>query len=191
MKILIGYDGSDCANASIEDLARAGLGDDVEARVMAVADMYPRLPESFFESTEPAKLQQMSPSVRRAHELATAAMAEAKQTAAEGARRVAAKFPAWKVEPLACPGTPATSLIAEAQSWDADLIVVGSQGRGAVGRALLGSVSQAVVTHATCSVRVARDRKDRDGSASANQPPRLVLGLDGSPNAAAALNAVS
>lgn len=189
MRILLAYDGSECANVAIDDLAHAGLGDEVEARVMSVADVYPRLPESFFESTDPAKLQQMSPSVRRAHELAMSAMAEAKQTAAEGAKRVASKFPAWKVHPLACPGTPATSLIAEAQSWDADLIVVGSQGRGAVGRALLGSVSQAVVTHATCSVRVARDRKDRD--ASAHVPPRLVLGLDGSPNAAAALNAVS
>jgi nucleotide-binding universal stress UspA family protein len=50
-------------------------------------------------------------------------------------------------------------------------------------------VSQAVVTHAGCSVRVARSRKGRDPGASL--PPRIVLGLDGSPNAAAALSAVS
>jgi nucleotide-binding universal stress UspA family protein len=189
MRLLIGYDGSDCSNAAIDDLARAGLGDDVEARVMTVADVYPHLPESYFEPAERAKLEQMTPVVRRAHELAMTAMAEAKQTAAQGARRAAEQFPAWKVEPLFCAGTPASSLLGEASTWRADLIVVGSEGRGAFGRALLGSVSRNVVTHAACSVRVARQRKDRD--ATVNLPPRIVLGLDGSPNAAAALNAVS
>jgi nucleotide-binding universal stress UspA family protein len=189
MRILIGYDGSECANEAIEDLALAGLGDDVAARVMTVADVYPRLPESYFEKPDPAALQQMSPTFRRAHELAIAAMNEAKQTVSQGVQRVAAKFPQWKVEPIACGGTPATSLIGEARTWGADLIVIGSQGRGAIGRALLGSVSQAVVTHAGCSVRVARSRQGRDATSSL--PPRIVLGLDGSPNAAAALGAVA
>ena len=39
-----------------------------------------------------------------------------------------------------------------------DLIVVGSHGRSALGRFMLGSVSQKVVTEAHCSVRVARGR---------------------------------
>ena len=189
MRILIGYDGSECANVAIDDLALAGLGDDVEARVMTVADVYPRLPESYFEKPDPAALQQMSPTVRRAHELAIAAMTEAKQTVSQGVQRLASKFPKWKVEPIACGGTPATSLLGEARTWGTDLIVIGSQGRGAIGRALLGSVSQTVVVHAGCSVRVARSRKGRDSTT--NLPPRIVLGLDGSPNAAAALNAVS
>jgi nucleotide-binding universal stress UspA family protein len=189
MRILIGYDGSECANVAIDDLSLAGLGDDVAARVMTVADVYPRLPESYFEKPDPAALQQMPPTLRRAHELAIAAMTEAKQTVSQGVQRVTSTFPKWKVEPLACGGTPATSLIGEARTWGADLIVVGAEGRGAIARALLGSVSQAVVTHAPCSVRVARSRTGRD--ASANLPPRIVLGLDGSPNAAAALSAVS
>ena len=189
MRILIGYDGSDCSNVAVDDLARAGLGDDVEARVMTVADVYPRLPDSSFEPVDRARLEQMSSVVRRAHELATSAMAEAKQTAAQGARRAAERFGSWKVEPVSCAGTPASSLLGEAGTWGADLIVVGSEGRGAFGRALLGSVSRNVVTHASCSVRVARLRKDRD--ATVDLPPRIVLGLDGSPNAAAALSAVA
>ena len=39
----------------------------------------------------------------------------------------------------------------------ADLLVVGSRGRGAVGAALLGSVSQACVRHAHCPVVVVPD----------------------------------
>ena len=40
--------------------------------------------------------------------------------------------------------------------WKADLIVVGSHGYPTWERLLLGSVSQAVVSHAKCSVEVVR-----------------------------------
>jgi len=186
MRILIGYDGSECAGVAVDDLARAGLGDDVEARVMSVADVWPHLPESCYDEPARQPLHEMTPIVRRAHELAAAEMADARQTAGDGARRVARRYASWKVEPFACAGAPAASLVRAAGEWEADLVVVGSQGRGAIGRALLGSVSQAVVMQAPCSVRVARSRRSQ-----ADVPPRIVLGLDGSPGAAAALSAVS
>jgi nucleotide-binding universal stress UspA family protein len=66
------------------------------------------------------------------------------------------------------------------------LIVVGSQGRSALGRLVLGSVSQAVVTHARCSVRVARDH-----GAEANRPVRIIIGVDGSAASLAAVRAVA
>ena len=40
MKILIAYDGSDCANAALTDLRRAGLPKEVEAIVLSVADVW-------------------------------------------------------------------------------------------------------------------------------------------------------
>ncbi len=48
------------------------------------------------------------------------------------------------------------AIIDTAQDWRADLIVVGSHGRRGLSRFLLGSVSQAVVAHAPCSVAVIR-----------------------------------
>src|SRR5262245_47241290 len=56
------------------------------------------------------------------------------------------------------PGAPRTVILDEAERWGADLIVVGSHGYRAWERFLLGSVSQAVVSHAKCSVEVVRCR---------------------------------
>jgi nucleotide-binding universal stress UspA family protein len=84
--------------------------------------------------------------------------------------------------------SPYRAIVREAERWHADLVVVGSQGRSAVGRALLGSVSQLVLEHCPCSVRVAR--RPEDAARLADDPPRLVVGIDGSPDAAAAVSAV-
>lgn len=43
-----------------------------------------------------------------------------------------------------------------ATEWGADLIVIGSHHRGAIGHLLLGSVAEAVVRHAHCPVLVMR-----------------------------------
>lgn len=43
-----------------------------------------------------------------------------------------------------------------AKEWPADLIVIGSHGRGGVKRALLGSVAEGVMRHAPCPVLVVR-----------------------------------
>jgi hypothetical protein len=40
MKILVAYDGSECADAALEDLTRAGLCADEEVLVMALADVF-------------------------------------------------------------------------------------------------------------------------------------------------------
>jgi nucleotide-binding universal stress UspA family protein len=53
-------------------------------------------------------------------------------------------------------GTPAEELIAAAQEVDADLIVVGAANKSALGRLFLGSSSARVLSHASCSVLVAR-----------------------------------
>ncbi len=53
-------------------------------------------------------------------------------------------------------GKPAAEIVKAAKDWPADLIVVGSHGRGGVERLLLGSVAEAVMRHATCPVLVVR-----------------------------------
>jgi nucleotide-binding universal stress UspA family protein len=64
--------------------------------------------------------------------------------------------PGRSIERRAVEGRPATTIIAEANELDADLIVVGSRGYGPIRSLLLGSVSAEVVAGTSRSVLVAR-----------------------------------
>lgn len=87
----------------------------------------------------------------------------AKQLVERGRREgVAVTFLVWE-------GDPGEAIVEAAEAEGADLILVGSHGRGGVGRALLGSVSDYVVRHATCPVLVVRQRRLRPGCPGARQ----------------------
>jgi len=64
----------------------------------------------------------------------------------------------FTAEPLYQLGNPAEEIMTVAAKQHADLIVMGAQGLGAMGRFLLGSVSTRVVQHANCSVLVVRSQ---------------------------------
>lgn len=51
------------------------------------------------------------------------------------------------------------TIIDTAQAWGADLLVMGSHGRSGIQKFLLGSVSQAVVAHAPCSVEIVKKKQ--------------------------------
>src|SRR5262252_2224397 len=87
-------------------------------------------------------------------------------------------------EVISAVGNPADAILEKARTWVADLIVVGTHGRSALGRALLGSVSLKLIREAPCSVRVAR-LSLHDG------PVRLLVGTDGSPEAETAIEQVN
>jgi nucleotide-binding universal stress UspA family protein len=68
------------------------------------------------------------------------------------------------VEPqlLIWDGDPATCVLEAARAEGASRIVVGSHGRGRIGRAIAGSVSTELVERAACPVEVVRDVWDDD-----------------------------
>jgi nucleotide-binding universal stress UspA family protein len=186
MKVLIGYDGSSCADAALHDLRRAGLPGVVEAVVMSVADVLlpPRRAER--DAAEPPLPMPTPEAVKQAYASAQHAVEEAEAFAKRASERLQTSFPSWHIHAEACADSPAWGLIKKADEWQPDLVVVGSHGRSALGRLILGSVAQTVLAQARCSVRIARGRADaQDG------PVRLIVGVDGSADADAAVRAVA
>ncbi len=182
MKLLIAYDGSECAEAALADLERAGLPREAEVVVLTVADVW-SWPE---ETDAPVPRGADIIGVKKARAEAMAAVEDARQMALRASERLRAGFPGWTVSAEACADSPAWGIIKRADEWQPDLIVVGSHGRTAIERFVLGSVSQKVLYEARCSVRIARARQRSDGG-----PPRLIIGTDGSPDAEAAIDAVA
>ena len=75
-----------------------------------------------------------------------------------------------------------------AKELQADLIMVGSHGRSAIGRFLLGSVAQAVLRTALCPVEIVRF--PAGSSAPSSHPMKVLLATDGSECSLAAANSV-
>lgn len=74
-------------------------------------------------------------------------------------------------------GQPAAAIIDEAARLNVDLIIVGAQGHSLLERLLLGSVSDFVATHASCSVLVVRETP---ALTNANVPLKICIGYDDS-----------
>ena len=183
MKILIAYDGSESADKGIDDLSRAGLPAEVEALVVSVAEVWLPPPRGEFDDTFPLQIP-AGLKVARAH--AAQIVKEAQELAERGSKRVKQIFPGWRVNHEVTNGSPAHELLKRALEWQPDLIVVGSHGRTALVRLVLGSVSQKVLTEAQTSVRVARPTTGTGASAA-----RIVVGIDGSAGAEEAVRAVA
>jgi nucleotide-binding universal stress UspA family protein len=187
MKILIAYDGSSHADAAIGDLRRAGLPREAEAVVCSVADVWVApAPLSEYEAVQTPLDEQMRARAQWFSQQAAKALEEAQGLAHAASERVLSYFPSWEVQTEVRTGSPAWELIRMADDWKPDLLVVGSQGRSALGRLFFGSVSQKVVTEARCSVRVAR-ASIREPEA----PARVIIGVDGSVYSDAAVNEVA
>jgi nucleotide-binding universal stress UspA family protein len=187
MKLLIGYDGSVCARAAVQDLVLAGLPAAVDATILTVADMLIKVPyEEYLPPAGAADARPPARLVATARALAADAMRQAQEASAEGVALVTSLFPNWDVRAEVVPDSPYWALIKRAEQCQADLIVVGSHGRSAIGRAFFGSVSQNVLSHAACSVRVARTRERGPDAA----PPRVALAIDGSRCSNMAVDAV-
>lgn len=187
MKVMIAYDGSAYADAALDDLRRAGLPRDAEALIVSVGD---GLVSAYSPVAEVAgtavPFRRVTSAIAVAREQAAHLLAEARAFSSQARLRVLSYFPGWAVRTKVLEGSPSRELLRQAERWQPDLVVAGSQGRSALARFLLGSVSKALAAKARGSVRVAR----RTAEEEAGEPLRLIVGVDGSPGAARAIRAV-
>jgi nucleotide-binding universal stress UspA family protein len=149
MKILLAVDGSAFGDEAAAEVARRPWPAGTEVRVVSVAEPPVQfaaepymLSEQFYVEAEKAARERATEAAGRAAEIVQ------RGVEAQGVR----------VASQALRGAAARLIVEEAEEWGADLIVLGSHGRGFWGRLLLGSVSQAVAAHAKCSVEIVRAR---------------------------------
>lgn len=174
MRILIGYDGSESADAALDELRRAGLPVEAEALIISVAEHW-MFPLPIQETSQVGFIDSFEDFLK-----------ESRASARQAANRVQSYFPSWELRAEASVGSPATLLLEKADEWHPDLIVVGSHGRSSLGRFALGSISQKVATEAQSSVRIGRGHV-----IESIRPIRVLIGVDGSPEAEAAVREVA
>ena len=148
MKILIAVDGSDCSDAAVAAIANRPLLEGAEIRVLSVVETpyvpSPEtlsLPDNYFDEMERVAQEQAQAAVKSA---------TSRLESAHGSRA--------SVHGVIAKGHPKEAILDESEKWGADLIVLGSHGYRGWQRFLLGSVSQAVASHANCSVEIVRNR---------------------------------
>jgi nucleotide-binding universal stress UspA family protein len=139
-KILIATDGSESAHEAVEfglDLAAEQVGRAFIVHVVPSVDV---MPYSNFGYIAPSLPHEFTDDDREP-------LHEAAELAAEKGVSVATTL---------LKGRPAEEIVAFADSIDADLIVVGSRGHGAITSAVIGSVSRAVLHESRRPVLIVR-----------------------------------
>ena len=152
MKILIATDGSEFSEEAVERCCQTVINAEnpmvkivsvYEQPLMAVAAAPYAIPAAYNPNLE-----------KEIKELAAQAVEQAE-------RKIRERFPDLKenLTTKVLRGSPEQAIVEEAEEWGADLIVVGSHGYGFWERMFLGSVSNAIIHHAPCSVMVVRKSK--------------------------------
>ncbi|MDT7543127.1 MAG: hypothetical protein QOE33_3031 [Acidobacteriota bacterium] len=150
MKILLATDGSPCSEVAVGEVARRPWADDSQVRVVSVVEPpAPLVAEPYMLSAD---------FYEEAERLGRAQAREALERAANTLREGAGSAQLLVSTEIII-GSPKRVIVEEAEKWGADLIVVGSHGYKSWERMLLGSVSQAVSAHASCSVEIVRCRE--------------------------------
>ena len=151
MKILLAIDGSPCSDAAVAEVARRPWPEGSIIKVLTSYELpVPPTPETWGLPLN--YFEEMDAGLRKQSENIVDVALQKLKTKLSKNIAVDGKF---------LPGPPRTVILDEAEDWGADLIVLGSHGKGAWERFLLGSVSQGVVSHAKCSVEVVRCAAER------------------------------
>ena len=146
MKILLAVDGSVFSDAAAQELAKRPWPPQSEVKVITAVEIPAPMGMETWD-VSPDYFENLERSVRQAAQATLDNTLLKLKTITDKTLKISSEI---------IQGSPAKVIVDEAESWGADLIVMGSRGLGVWNRLLLGSVSNAVVHHAKCSVEVVR-----------------------------------
>jgi nucleotide-binding universal stress UspA family protein len=146
MNILLATDGSEHSAAAVDEVVRRHPPAGTRVRVISVFE------PPYFPQTYPLGGMDMS----LYEEMQKGGREEARSAVEKAASELRERGRKLNVTTEVLAGSPKRVILEDAETFGADLIVVGSHGRGTLERFLLGSVSQAVALHAKCSVEIVR-----------------------------------
>ncbi len=157
MKVLLAIDDSKFSQAAMDTLTAQANPSETEVRVLHVLEPLPSYPHGQTWGYVPEASQILEEQRQEAEGL----VARASQILRDAG---------FTVTTVIEEGNPKGVIIDSATEWRADLIVLGSHGRKGLNRFLMGSVSEAVARHATCSVQIVRiSREPMHLSVSTNE----------------------
>ena len=143
MRVLVAIDDSPFSDVAIRAVAARPWPEGTEIRLMHAVEVPPMV--SFTGAAWPDPPVDLS-SIREAERARGTQLLE---RAAEQFIRTSLKVSTRLIE-----GSARTTILDEARTWPADLVVLGSHGSKGLTRFLLGSVSETIVRHAPCSVEI-------------------------------------
>lgn len=145
MKVLIAVDNSKFAKAAVESVVQRPWWGDTRFLVLSVA---PKLVPSYLEwpASDANAVAEIQAAQRKEHEKLV-------DTTVEYMSRC---LPDCLVDGKVSTGAVCDEIIRVAQDWSAELIVIGSHGRTGLTKFFLGSIAEAVLHSAPCSVEIVR-----------------------------------
>jgi nucleotide-binding universal stress UspA family protein len=147
MKILLPLDSAPCSTAAVDAVLAQFPPKGIAIRLLHVVEWPKHLPMHLAMGEGPSAatdlLAARNQAFREGEDL----------TARAAARLRAAGFDTTET---VVPGDARDTIIDAAREWDPDLIVIGSHGWKGLDRLVMGSVSDAIVRRADCSVEVVR-----------------------------------
>ena len=148
LRVLLATDGSECSERAAKSIAERPWPTGTQVLILSVVELIlssaramfelPLIDAEYLESARGEAMQRAQDAIARARQILSATTLDVSES----------------ISVLA--DTPKAVILNEAHEWGADLIVLGSHGRHGMDRFLVGSVSEAVATHAHCSVEVIR-----------------------------------